>query len=84
MHTHCKKGINGTFKTTKADNIELSFVEFSASKLVHVQPDIVEHPKGSARSLYDMIIGKQTLHDIDAVLDFKENIRSGFMPHIVL
>jgi hypothetical protein len=34
---------------------------------VHLRPDIVEYPKGD-----DLIIGKQTLHDIGAVLDFKE------------
>ncbi len=42
------------------------------SKMVHLRPDIVEYPKGGPRLLYDLIIGKQTLHDIGAVLDFKE------------
>jgi hypothetical protein len=40
--------------------------------LVHVRPDIVKYPQGSALPLYDPIIGKQTLHDVSAVLDFKE------------
>jgi hypothetical protein len=53
-------------------DIELSFVNYSASKKVHLHPDIVEYPKGGLKSLYDLIIGKQTLHDIGAVLDFKE------------
>ncbi len=52
--------------------VKLSFVEYSASKEVHLHPDIVEYPKGGPQPLYDLIIGKQTLHDIDAVLDFKE------------
>jgi hypothetical protein len=39
---------------------------------VHLLPDIVEYPKGGLQPLYDLIIGKQTLHDIGAVLDFKE------------
>jgi hypothetical protein len=52
--------------------IELSFVDYSASKKVHLRPDIVEYPKGGPKPLYDLIIGKQTLHDIGAVLDFKE------------
>jgi hypothetical protein len=34
---------------------------------------IVEYPKGGPQLLYDLIIGKQTLHDIGAMLDFKEN-----------
>jgi hypothetical protein len=39
---------------------------------VHLHPDIVEYAEGSPKPLYDLIIGKQTLHDIGAVLDFKE------------
>jgi hypothetical protein len=35
-------------------------------------PDIVEYEAGASEPLYDLIIGKQTLHDIGAVLDFKE------------
>jgi hypothetical protein len=54
------------------DEIELSFVNYSASKKVHLHPDIVEYPKGGPKPLYDLIIGKQTLHDIGTVLDFKE------------
>jgi hypothetical protein len=52
--------------------VELSFVKYSASKKVHLHPDIVEYSKGEPPPLYDLIIGKQTLHDIGAVLDFKE------------
>ncbi len=33
---------NSTFVTNKVGNIEISFVEYSASKKVHLQPDIVE------------------------------------------
>jgi hypothetical protein len=52
--------------------IELSFVDYSISKRVHLCPDIVEYPAEGPKPLYDLIIGKQTLHDIGAVLDFKE------------
>ncbi len=52
--------------------IELSFVNYSASKNDHLRPDIMEYPKGGPKPFYDLIIGKQTLHDIGAVLDFKE------------
>ncbi len=37
---------NGTFKTKKVGEVELSFVEYSASTKVHLHPDIVEYPKG--------------------------------------
>jgi hypothetical protein len=62
---------NGTFKTKKVGEVELSFIEYSASKKVHLHPDVVEYPRGGPLPLHDLIIGKQTLHDIGAVLDFK-------------
>jgi hypothetical protein len=63
---------NGTLKTKRVGDVKLSFVEYSASKKVHLRPDIVEYPQRGTLPLYDLIIGKQTLHDIGAVLDFKE------------
>ncbi len=63
---------NGTFKTKKVGKVELSFVNYSASNKVHLRPDIVEYPIGGPKPLYNLIIGKQTLHDIGTVLDFKE------------
>jgi hypothetical protein len=51
--------------------VELSFVEYSKSKKVHLCLDIVEYSKGGLPPLYNLIIGKQTLH-IGAVLDFKD------------
>jgi hypothetical protein len=63
---------NGTFKTNKVGEVTLSFVEYSLSKSVHLTPDIVEYKAGATTPMYDLIIGKQTLHDIGAVLDFKE------------
>ena len=55
---------NGTFVTDKVGNIEISFVEYSASKKVHLQPDIVEYSPGDQAPMYDLIIGKQTMHDL--------------------
>jgi hypothetical protein len=63
---------NGTFKTKKVGEVDVSFVVYSASKKVHLHPNIVEYPRGGPPPLYDLIIGKQTLHDISAVLDLKE------------
>ncbi len=65
---------NGTFKTKKVGEIELSFVNYSASKKVHLRLDIVKYSKGGPEPLYNLTIGKQTLNDIGAVLDFKERI----------
>jgi hypothetical protein len=63
---------NGTFKTKKVGEVKLSFIDYSASEKVHLRPDVVEYPKGGLQPLYNLIIGKQTLYDIGAVLDFKE------------
>jgi hypothetical protein len=52
--------------------VELSFVEYLASKKVHLHLDIIDYCKGRPPPLYNPLIGKQTLHDIGAVLDFKE------------
>ncbi len=37
---------NGTFVTDRVGDIEISFVEYSASKKVRLQPDIVEYSLG--------------------------------------
>jgi hypothetical protein len=63
---------NGTFITDKVGNIEISFVEYLASKKVRLQPDIVEYSPGDQVPMYDLIIGKQTMHNLGVKLDFQE------------
>jgi hypothetical protein len=63
---------NGIFVTDKVGDIEISFVEYSASKKVHLQPDIVEYSPGDQAPMYDLKIGKQTMHDLGVKLDFQE------------
>jgi hypothetical protein len=63
---------NGTFITDKVGNIEISFVEYSASKKVRLQSDIVECSPGDQAPMYDLIIGKQTMHNLEMKLDFQE------------
>ncbi len=55
---------NGTLTTERVGNIEILFVEYSASKKVRLQPDIVEYGPGDQVPMYDLIIGKQTMHDL--------------------
>jgi hypothetical protein len=55
---------NGTFITDKVGDIEISFVEYSASKKVRLKPDIVEYSAGDQAPMYDLIIGKQTMHNL--------------------
>ncbi len=63
---------NSTFNTDKVGDIEISFVEYSVNKKVHLQPDIVEYNLVEQAPTYDHMIGKQTLHGLGVVLDFKE------------
>jgi hypothetical protein len=48
---------NGTFITDKVGNIEILFVEYSASKKVRLQLDIVEYSPRDHAPMYDLIIG---------------------------
>ncbi len=61
---------NGIFFTDKASNIEISFVEYLASKKVCLQLDIVEYSPGDQTPMYDLIIGKQTMHDLGVCVCF--------------
>jgi hypothetical protein len=63
---------NGTFVTDKVGDFKISFVEYLSSKKVRLQPDIVEYSPGDQAPMYDLIIGKQTMHDLAVVLDFQE------------
>ncbi len=63
---------NGTFITDKVGNIEISFVKYLASKKVCLQLDIVEYSPGDQAAMYDLIIGKQTMHNLGVKLDFQE------------
>jgi hypothetical protein len=47
-------------------------VDYSDSKRIHLKPDIVKYARNGAPPLYDLILGKQTLHNLGVVLDFKE------------
>jgi hypothetical protein len=61
---------NGIFVTDRVGNIEISFVEYSASKKVRLQSDIVEYSPGDQAPMYDLIIGKQTMHDLGVCVCF--------------
>ncbi len=63
---------NGNFITDKVGDIEILFVEYSASKKVRLQPDNVEYSPGDQAPMYDLIIGEQTMHNLGVKLDFQE------------
>ncbi len=45
-----------------------------ARKKVRLQPDIVRYSPGDQAPIYDLIIGKQTMHNLGVVLNFQEKI----------
>jgi hypothetical protein len=53
---------SGTFVTDTVSDIEISFVEYLASKKVRLRLDIVEYSPGDQAPMYDFILGKQTMH----------------------
>ncbi len=57
---------------TRWATLKSLFVEYSASKKVCLQPDIVEYSLGDQALMYDLIIGKQTMYDLWVKLDFQE------------
>jgi hypothetical protein len=61
---------NGTFITDRVTDIEILFVEYLASKKVRLQLDIVEYGPGDQTTIYDLIIGKQTMLNLGVKLDF--------------
>jgi hypothetical protein len=63
---------NVTCITDKVGDIEITFVEYSASKKVCLQLDIVEYSPGDQAPMYDLIIGKQTIRDLGVKLDIQE------------
>jgi hypothetical protein len=67
---------NGTFIIDRVGNIEISFVEYLASKKVCLQLHIVENSPGDQAPMYDLIIGTQMMHNLGAKLDFQEKIIS--------
>ncbi len=54
---------NGTFITDRVGNIEISVVDYSASKKVRLQPDIVEY------SLGDQMSESHRTHGSDRMID---------------
>jgi hypothetical protein len=67
---------NGTFIIDRVEDIEIAFVEYSASKKVRLQPDIIEYSPRDQAPMYDLI-GKQMMHNLmmhnlGVKLDFQE------------
>ena len=66
---------NGTFFTEGKGNIAVKFYEYSSSKGLYLQPDIVEYDGTKLnKPVFDLIIGAKTMKELGIILDFKEQL----------
>ena len=63
----------GDFQTKGKGDIHLKFFQYSNSKRVHVQPDIVEYDGVTVeRPLFDLILDTNTMDELGIILNFKQ------------
>ena len=62
----------GEFSSSKVANVEFKIPEFLNSKTIRLSPDVVKYLQRDSKPLYDLIIGLETLHELNCVLDFAE------------
>jgi hypothetical protein len=63
---------NGTFHTEGKGKLEIQFVEYSHSKTVTLQPDIVEYDDDSEKPTFDLIIGTESMKEFRIILNFPD------------
>ena len=63
---------NESFLTKGRAEVNLKFFEYSNSKQILVTPDVVEYDgKKMAKPAFDLILGVNTLRELEIVLDFR-------------
>ena len=62
--------MNGIFQTKREARAELNFFNYSDSKRLYSEPDVVEYRKESMPQ-YGLILGNETMKESGIVLDFK-------------
>jgi hypothetical protein len=66
---------NGDFQTKWKGDLQLKFFQYSNSKRVLVQPDIVEYDGVSLeKPLFDLILGTKTMDELGIILNFKDRV----------
>jgi hypothetical protein len=66
---------NETFQTKGKGDLQLKFFQYSNSKRVKVQPDVVEYGKGSVeKPMFDLILDTQTMDELEIIIDFKNKM----------
>ncbi len=70
---------NGIFNTDKVGDIEISFIEYLTSKKVCLKLDVMEYNPGGTLPMYDLIIGKETLHNLGVCVCFWPPVSDGVL-----
>jgi len=66
---------NGTFHTEGKGSIEVNFFDYSSSKGVYLQPDVVEYDDDKLKKpVFELIIGTRTMNELGITLNFKEQL----------
>ena len=65
---------NGTFHTEGQGKLNLQFFEYSHSKTITLQPDIVEYDDDSEKPTFDIIIGVESMTEFGIILNFQEQV----------
>ena len=60
----------GNFTTDKQGYFDLSFPEYSASKRISLEPDIMEFDPDDYEPKFDLILGTKSMKELGIVLDF--------------
>ena len=61
---------NGIIHTKGKGSLQVKFFEYSNSKTVNIQPEIVEYEETSEKTAFDLIIGTKTMNELCIILDF--------------
>ena len=66
---------NGIFQTKGKGQVQLKFFQYSNSKRVKIQPDVVEYDGVTVeKPLFDLILGTETMNELGIILDFKQKM----------
>jgi len=65
---------NGTFHTEGQGKLNLQFFEYSHSKTITLQPDIVEYDDDSEKPTFDVIIGVESMTEFGIILNFQDQV----------
>ena len=65
---------NGIFHIKGNRSFQVIFFEYSHSKFVNIQPEIVEYEETSEKPAFDFIIGTKTMEGIGIIMNFVDKV----------